>query len=103
MGIVGVLGLLGFTVALGFVVLRTRRVLLSSGRFSAEPESSRVAILAAGLMGVAVHGLVDFVYTNPYLIPLAWFQAGLVAGLCAGFADRWTGVPDRSRDRVCVP
>ena len=103
LGIVGVLGLLGFTVALGFVVLRTRRVLLSSGRFSAEPESSRVAILAAGLMGVAVHGLVDFVYTNPYLIPLAWFQAGLVAGLCAGFADRWTGVPDRSRDRVCVP
>jgi hypothetical protein len=34
------------------------------------------------LVAIAVHGLVDVVYTNPFLIPLAWLLLGIVAGTC---------------------
>lgn len=84
-GIVGVLALLALTVALAATVLAARRRLLAVG---AATLNARVAILAAGLVGVAVHGLFDVVYTNPLLIPLLWFLAGLVAGECARVLDQ---------------
>lgn len=80
LGLLGVITLLGLTGGLAYVVLRARRWLLASGQ---EVRSAQISILAAGLVGIAVHGLVDFVYTNPYLIPLAWFQVGILAGACA--------------------
>lgn len=83
-GIIGVLALLTFTVALAVAVLAARRRLLALG---AGTLNARLAILAAGLVGVAAHGLIDVVYTNPLLIPLLWFLAGLVAGECARVLD----------------
>lgn len=84
-GIIGVLALLALTVALGLTVLAARRRLLAVG---AHTENARLAVLAAGLVGIAVHGMVDVVYTNPLLIPLAWFLVGAVAGESARVLDR---------------
>jgi putative inorganic carbon (HCO3(-)) transporter len=84
-GIVGVLALLAFTVALAATVVAARRRLLALGAVTL---NARLSILAAGLVGAAVHGLVDVSYTNPLLIPLLWFLAGLVAGESARVLDQ---------------
>lgn len=86
MGLIGLAALLALTIAMAVVFLRARRRLLVARRIS---ESSRLSILAAGLVGIAAHGLFDCVYTNPYLVPLAWFQIGILAGVCAGVGDTW--------------
>lgn len=85
-GIIGVLALVAFTVALAATALEARRRLLATG--TETRENARLAILAAALVGVAVHGLFDVVYTNPLMIPLAWILAGLVAGESARIIDQ---------------
>jgi O-antigen ligase len=96
-GIVGVIALLSFTAALAVATLTARKRLLAVGDTS---ENATLAILAGGLVGIAVHGLIDVVYTNPLLIPLAWFLAGLVAGLTAQIMDR---IPDDPRHVAVSP
>ena len=97
-GVIGVLALLALTVALALAVLAARRRLLAAG---ATTLNARLAVLAAGLVGIAVHGLVDVVYTNPLLIPYAWLLAGLVAGECARVGDLLPD-PDRPDARAVV-
>lgn len=84
-GLIGVVTLLAFTVALAVATIDARGRLLAVGDSS---ENRTLAVLAGGLVGIAVHGLIDVVYTNPLLIPLAWFLAGMVAGLTAHVTDR---------------
>jgi O-antigen ligase len=85
-GLIGAFALLAFTIALALSTLAARSRLLAAGDSAA---NARLAVLAAGLVGVAVHGLVDVVYMNPLLIPLAWLLTGLVAGETARTADRY--------------
>jgi putative inorganic carbon (HCO3(-)) transporter len=92
-GVIGVLALLAFTVALAAAALAARHRLLAVG---AETNlNTRLAILTAALVGVAVHGLFDVVYTNPLLIPLLWFLLGMVAGESARVLDQHPRPGDR--------
>lgn len=101
MGLIGIVTLLALTIAMAVVFLRARRRLLIARRIA---ESSRLSILAAGLVGIAAHGLFDCVYTNPYLVPLAWFQIGILAGICAGVGDAWRRPsPDTDLENAAHP
>lgn len=84
MGIVGVIALLVVTAVSVAAVLRALRRL---GRDTADPDARRqrttLAVLAALMGGVTVHGLIDVVYTNPFLIMVAWTMLGLVLGAAA--------------------
>ena len=83
-GIFGVLAMLALTVTLGVSALHARSLLLA-GRD--ERAVTILAILSAGLVAMAFHGLIDVVYTNPLLIPLIWLLGGIVAGLAARAVD----------------
>jgi putative inorganic carbon (HCO3(-)) transporter len=96
-GLIGAFALLAFTVALAAATLAARSRLLTVGDL---PANARLAVLAAGLVGIAVHGLVDVVYMNPLLIPLAWLLAGLLAGETARTADQY---PLQSSPRPTAP
>ena len=76
-GLIGVVTLLMFTLALAASTLVARSRLLKA-RFVVT--NARLAVLAGGLVGIAVPGRFAVVSTSPLLIPLAWFLAGLVSG-----------------------
>ncbi len=84
MGFAGVIALLVVT---GVSVVAVLRALRRLGRRASDPAARRerttLAVLAALLGGVAVHGLIDVVYTNPFLIMVAWTMLGLVLGAAA--------------------
>jgi O-antigen ligase len=79
MGVLALICLIGLTVAVGISCLSALRRLKLTGR---NRQTAELAVLGAGLVAIAVHGLVDVVYTNPFLIPLAWLLLGIVAGTC---------------------
>lgn len=87
-GTLGVLALAVVTAAAAYTVVRGLAALRGAARSVTMPEELRairrhrltLAVLAALLGGVAAHGAIDVVYTNPYLIPMAWSVLGLVLG-----------------------
>ncbi|NHA66589.1 O-antigen ligase family protein [Phycicoccus flavus] len=98
----GVLGVLALAVVTGVAIhvtrrslgaLRTARDLAAESGDEATAARARqvrttLALLGALLGGVAVHGMIDVNYTNPYLIPMAWTMLGLVLGTAARAVDR---------------
>jgi O-antigen ligase len=85
MGFVGLVALLLLAVlTAGAVLLALRRLRRQPER---RPEAATLAVLGALMFGIAVHGLIDVVYTNPYLIPLAWMLLGLTLGAAARALD----------------
>lgn len=83
----GAIGVLALLVVTGVAVTSVLRALRRLGRRTSDPTARRdrttLAVLAALLGGVAVHGLIDVVYTNPFLIMVAWTMLGLVLGAAA--------------------
>lgn len=81
---VGVVGVLALLVVTGVAVVAVLRALRRLGHRTADPairrERTTLAVLAALMGGVTVHGLIDVVYTNPFLIMVAWTMLGLVLG-----------------------
>lgn len=99
LGALALICLLGLTVAAGVSCLRALRVLKMADRNSRE--AAELAVLGAGLVAIAVHGLVDVVYTNPFLIPLAWLLLGALLGACRRVladSDRFAGTPPAPAD-----
>lgn len=86
MGLVGLATLIGVTVAGALVVVRAVVALRVEGRTSRQDRMT-VAILAGTLAGVAAHGVIDVVYTNPYLIALLWLIYGLTMGAATRILD----------------
>ena len=78
-GVLALPCLFALTVATGIYCLRALHTLKSDGHHK---QAAELALLAAGLVAIAIHGLVDVVYTNPFLIPLAWLLLGIVLGAC---------------------
>lgn len=71
-------------VSVVLLVLRGRSAARSSANTANRPGRRRLSAcvaLFAGLVAIVGHSLVDFVYTNPMLLILAWLMFGLTAGL----------------------
>lgn len=86
MGLFGVAALATATVAAAICSLRAVGALRDASR-AARRERRALAILSGTLAGASVHGLIDVVYTNPYLIALLWLIYGLTLGACARALD----------------
>jgi putative inorganic carbon (hco3(-)) transporter len=74
-GIPAVVLLVGFTLSVGVVALRTVRRLRQQG---STRDAALVACLAAALMMVVGQGMVDFTLRNPIIAMLVWSVAGLL-------------------------
>lgn len=98
-GLVGVAALVLVTVTAMTVVLRALRRLRRVVGPEAVRERTTLAVLAALMGGIAVHGLIDVNYTNPFLIPMAWTMLGLVLGAAARALDGGSVLGWRPRPR----
>jgi putative inorganic carbon (hco3(-)) transporter len=74
-GIPAVVLLVGFTLSVGVVALRTVRRLRQRG---SARDAALVACLAAALMMVVGQGMVDFTLRNPIIVVLVWAVVGLL-------------------------
>jgi hypothetical protein len=74
-GIPAVVLLVGFTLSVGVVALRTVRRLRLRG---SARDAALVACLAAALMMVVGQGMVDFTLRNPIIVVLVWSVVGLL-------------------------
>lgn len=101
-GLVGVLALALVTLTAMVVVLRALGRLRRVGDPRAVRERTTLAVLAALMGGVAVHGLIDVNYTNPFLIPVAWTMLGLVLGTAARAHDGGSAPGPRGAARTGV-
>jgi putative inorganic carbon (hco3(-)) transporter len=84
-GLPAVVLLIGFTLSVGLVALRTIRRLRARDR---PRDAALVAGLAAALMMVVGQGLVDFTLRNPIIVVLVWSVVGLLLA-----ADRVSASP----------
>lgn len=71
-------------IALGATVLTLIAVVVSAVVRSRQPrpiaDSRATVFLFGALAGIAAHSMVDFVYTNPMLLALAWLLFGITVG-----------------------
>jgi heme A synthase len=84
-GVPAVVLLIGFTLSVGLVALRTVRRLRAGDR---PRDAALVACLAAALAMVVGQGLVDFTLRNPIIMVLVWSVVGLLLA-----ADRVSASP----------
>jgi putative inorganic carbon (hco3(-)) transporter len=84
-GVPAVVLLIGFTLSVGVVALRTIRRLRAGDR---PRDAALVACLAAALTMVVGQGLVDFTLRNPIIVVLVWSVVGLLLA-----ADRVSASP----------
>ena len=95
-GVFAVVALAISTIVLAATVLRT-----ACNRTEGDVLRAGVTVaLFAGMVAVAGHALVDFVYTNPMLLLMGWAFFGLTAGAAAMPAVRYVKKRDRLREQI---
>lgn len=91
---VGLLGLLALGLVSAVFCVSVLRGLRQSGRIGRIRTRTQLAVLGSGMVAVAAHGLIEVVYTNPFLIMLGWSLFGLTAGLAARAQHNPTPKPE---------
>lgn len=76
----GVLGLLSLLLCIGIALYVSLKAIWGS-KSTLLPKPAIASLLAA-MFGIAAHGLVDYVYSNPMLLALVWILLGFLAVAC---------------------
>ncbi|ANH40151.1 O-Antigen ligase [Nocardioides dokdonensis FR1436] len=80
-GLIGLAALLGLVTGLGVLLLRARRAAAVPG--SGPTSTWLPSVLAAALVPVLAHGMLDYPLRNPIVLTTVWFLLSLLTAACA--------------------